>query len=208
MKNLDKGQDKVEKICQEIRKETLEPAQKEAERIIEEAKQAAEKIVEDAHHEKEKILKSAKAEIAQEKNIFESSLEQASRQSLESLRQSIEHKMFNEGLDHVLKSHTSNPQVVATLINAIVKALEKEGLDAHLSAIIPKEVSSKDVVVFLAEDVKSKLKDEAMTVGNFAGGAQVKLMDKKMTVDISDKALSELVSSYVRKDFRKLFFNA
>ena len=58
----------------------------------------------------------------------------------------------------------------------------------------------------LLENVRSKLKGQTVTVGSFVGGAQIKIEGKRMTIDITDKALSELLASYVRKDFRKILF--
>ena len=41
----DKGQDKIKKICDQLREETLEPAKQEAEEMLENAKKQAEKII-------------------------------------------------------------------------------------------------------------------------------------------------------------------
>jgi V/A-type H+-transporting ATPase subunit E len=43
-------------------------------------------------------------------------------------------------------------------------------------------------------------------VGSFKGGAQLQWHDRKLTLDMSDDALKELLSTYVRKDFRKMLF--
>ena len=75
-----------------------------------------------------------------------------------------------------------------------------------MSAIIPQSVSAKEVNRFLGEGILNRLKEKSVELGEFAGGAQVKLHDKKMTIDITDKSLMELLSGYVRKDFRKLLF--
>lgn len=207
MKTLEKGQDKIEKICEILRKETLEPAQKEGERLIQEAREKAEGIVDQAEREAAQIVADARKQIEQERNVFHSSLTQASKQSLESLRQSIEHKLFNEQLNHEIEKGSSNPKLVADLINSIVKALEKQGLAADLTALVPKDVPASEVNKHLLAEVAGKLENQSVAVGDFQGGAQVRIRNKKMTIDISDEALKELVANYARKDFRKYLFS-
>lgn len=208
MKNLEKGQEKIEKICEVLRKETIEPAQKEASRIVEEAKKEANQIIEEAEKQANALIEKAKNDIEQERNVFHSSLLQASKQSLEALRQDIEHRLFNTQLDSLLQNETKDPQVIASLINAIVKAIEKEGISTDIEAVIPASVSPREVNQMLLDGVKKQLKQQSVNVGKFKGGAQVKILDKKMTIDISENSLMELLASFVRKDFRKLIFNA
>lgn len=207
MKTLEKGQDKISQICSVLRDETLEPAKKQAEEIIREARRQSEEIIAEAQRAADKLLENARAAIDQESKVFQSSMQQAVRQSLEALRQSIENKFFNEQLASEIELGSRSPELVAKLINAIVKALEKEGLSADLTAIIPNSVLPKEVNDLLLQDVLKMLKEKSVVVGNFAGGAKVKINKKQMTIDITEDALRELLASYiVRKDFRKMLF--
>ena len=207
MKTLENSQDKIEKICETLRKETLEPAQQEAARIIDEAKKQAEKIIHEAWQEHKKILADAKTQMEQERNVFQSSLMQASKQSVESLRQEIERQLFNKHLDLLLEKELKDPKIIASLISAIVKAIEKEGLDADLQAVVSREIDPRTINELIAKDALNKLKGQSVALGSIKGGAQVKIVDRNMTVDISENALKELIASFVRKDFRKLIFN-
>ena len=206
MKTLDKGQDKVKKIADRIREEVLEPSRKESEEIIKNAKQKADEIIENAEKKAQELLENAKQAIQHERNVFYSSLSQSSKQTIESLKQSIEKKLFNDQLESLVKAHTSDPQVLAKLIKTIIDAIEKEGLSTEISAVIPKGVSVKEVNQLLGQEIINKLQGGSVEVGEFAGGAKVKLMDKQLTLDISDQTLVEYLRNYVRKDFRKLIF--
>lgn len=209
MKTLDKGQDKIKKICEVLREETLEPAKKQGEQIVQEAHKKAEKLLAEAQQAAAKLHEQAKAEIEQIKSAFEASLAQAAKQSLEMLKQAIETRFFNQNLSKLIDSRASSPDVIAALINAIVQALKKEGTAANLTALIPKEVDPQQVIQLLLEDVVKTLKQGSVEVGTFNGGAQVKLKDKNMTIDITDYALKDLLTSHiVRKEFRKLFFES
>lgn len=207
MERKDSKEDKIKQICDSLRKETLEPAKVEADKIVEEAKLRAEQIIHDAEEQAKRLNAQARASIEQERNVFQSSLSQAAKQSLEALRQSIEAKLFNEELDAVVKQELSNPQVIASFVKAIVEAIEKEGVDADLEAVVPKKVPGKEVSALLGENILKKLDGNVLSLGLFDGGAQVKLVGKKMTIDITDSTLKELMASYVRKDFRKMIFS-
>ncbi len=205
-KTLEKGEEKIQKICDALRKETLEPAKQEAEELINEAKLRAEQIIAEARQESEKILAHARENVEQERNVFHSSLEQASRQSVEELRQEIEHRLFNDELEQLVSKQTKDPKVIGKLVDAIVKAIEKEGLKTDISVVIPNTVKPDEVNAVLGEGVLKKLKDGGVKIGGFSGGAQVKLLEKKMTIDITEQSLIDLLSKYLRKDFRQLLF--
>ncbi len=206
MKALEKGPDKLKKISEDLRYEVLEPAHREAELIIEEAKLEAQKIMDKANVEAEQNLELARKKIGQERNVFENSLLLAGKQAFVSLKQNIENKLFNTNLNEIVKKETPDCQLIASIINAIILAVENEGLSSNFKAYIPKLVPAEKVNQFLLPSVLSNLENQSVELGEFATGAKVTLCDKNITLDISDEALKELLSSYVRKDFRHLIF--
>lgn len=209
MRTLEKGQEKIKQICSILKEETLEPAKKQAEEIIENARKQAEEIVREAQKHSETLISETRLAIEQERNVFNSSLQQAVKQSLEALRQNIENNFFNNQLQALIEKDGSKPDLIAKLINAIVNALEKEGVSADLSAIVPKMISPQEINGLLLKDVLNILKEKTVVQGKFAAGAQVRLNQKNITIDMSDEALKDLLSNYVvRKDFRKLIFMA
>lgn len=208
MENLETGKDKIKKICDILKKETLQPAKQEAQQIVEVAGQEAHQIIRDAEAKAEQILNEAKAKMEKEKELFRSSLTQACRQGLEALRQDIENKLFNSALDGWLQKNTADPAVGAKLISALVQAIEKEGISADFSAIVPAQVPADKVNAALGQNIIDKLREKSVVVGDFIGGVQLKLHDRKLTLDVSDDALKELLGHYIRKDFRELLFQA
>lgn len=198
---MEKGDVRIQKICEALKVETLEPAKLEAKKIVEQAKAQAEEIVREGQKQKDHLIESAHQMIKQERAIFHSSLEQAGKQSLEELKAVISDNLFNKELDQVLSKEIAQPDVVAKLIAAMIQAIEKEGLSANFSAVISK--SAGDINKLLGKAVMEKLPIE---IGSLSGGAKLKLHDKKMTIDMSDAAIKELLSNYLRKDFRTLLF--
>lgn len=206
MKTLDTGKDRIQKICDKLRVDTLQPAQEEAARIVEEARVRAEEILGQARAEAAAHLEEVRKRIKQEQNVFESSLAQTGKQTIEALRQSIEKDLFNDQMAATLEKELSDPKVVARILEALVTAIVKEGISADFSAILPKTVSQEEVARSLGEGVYKKLQKHPFTVSDFHGGVQIKLIDRKMTIDMSDRTLKELIAQYVRKDFYALIF--
>ena len=208
MKGLDTGKDKVKKICDVLKRETLEPAKREADAIISQARAEAEKIIKHAEKEGERIHHEARAEIDKNRAIFQASLSQASRQAVELLKQEIEEKLFNKELKAVLMTGIQAPKVIADLLGAVIKALEKEGLDADLSAYISSAIPAHAVNSLLTENILNKLREKSVLLSESTGGVEVKLHHENMTIDLSLDTLKEIVAQYIRKDFRALFFGS
>ena len=208
MKGLDTGKDKVKKICDLLKRETLEPAQIEAQEILEKARLRSEEIIAEAHRKAEEMHQIAHQEIGQQRSVFNASLSQACRQALDSLKEKIVEKLFNPELSHLLTKPLQESKVAARLIEAVVQAIEKEGLDSDLSAVIPSAVSAREVNTALAAKILDRLKEKSVLVSSIGGGIEVKLLDQNMTIDLSDTAFKELVAGYIRKDFRDLVFKS
>ena len=79
--------------------------------------------------------------------------------------------------------------MIAKVIDCIVTAIEKEGISANLSAIIPKHISEREVNAMLAQGILQKLKEHSVVLGSFNGGTQIKLNDKGLTLDITADAV-------------------
>jgi len=208
MKSVDTGKDKVKKICEVLKKETLDPAKKEANKIIALARSDAERILEDAKREGKRIYEEAKKKIEEERNIFKASLNLAGKKSLDTLKQEIEQNLFNKELNTFVDKQMKDPHVIAELISAIVKGIEREGIDVDLKAVISSAVSTKEVNRELAKGVIERLKSKSVEIGDITGGTQVKIVDKNLTIDMTDEALKALLASFVREDFRSVIFAA
>jgi V/A-type H+/Na+-transporting ATPase subunit E len=206
MKGTDSGSERVKKICDVLRRETLEPARQEAEEIVLEARRQAGALLEEAKQTAEQAQIQAREEIDRQKNIFQSSLHQACKQALEILKQNIEDKLFNQELSRLFAQQMQSPEVISRLIEACVEAIEKEGMQANFSVYIPAAVPARTINEMLGKEILEKLKEKSVLIGPLSGGIEVKLHDQNITIDLSDAALKELVASYVRKDFREFFF--
>lgn len=207
MHDLENGEQKIQKICEYIRNETLDPARQQAKEIIENAHIQAEQIIKKAHSEKDRLINDAKKEIQREKKVFESSINLAIKQAIEDLKQKIEDELFSKNLKDLVLKTVKDPKIIANVINSIVQSIEKYGLDQNISAYVSKDIDVKNLNALLLPQVLDKLKEKEVVLKDFEGGVKIKLHDKQITIDISDKAIRDLISEYIRSDFRALIYN-
>jgi V/A-type H+/Na+-transporting ATPase subunit E len=203
----EKAEQKIQKICEYIRNETLDPARQQAKEIIENAHIQAEQIIKKAHIEQERLINEAEKKNQIQKKVLESSMALAVRQSIESLKHKIEDELFSKNLKDVILKTTKDPKIIANVINSIVQAIEKFGIDADISAYVSKDVDAKSVNAFLLSNIIDKLREKEIVLKDFEGGVKIKLHDMQITIDISDKAIKDLITEYVRTDFRELIYN-
>ena len=200
------GSEKVKKICEVLRKETLEPAMEEAEQHIALAKEEAESILTKAKAKAKKMIEDGQSELDKRRNVFHASMQQGCRQTLELLKEQIEKRLFNQALFEGIAKKTSAPDVLTKLITAVVEAIDKEGLSADFSVMIPAHVPAREVNELLASQVIERLREKSVILGSMKGGVEVKLHDQKITIDLSEEALRELVGGFIRKDLREILF--
>lgn len=205
MEILENENEKVNRICEILRKETLEPAEVKAKSLIEEAKRKADEIIRHAETEAHKILEMGKMASEQEKKILQASLAQGVKQALESLRQEIE-ELFRLSLEKLIVKSTQGSETVAKMIEVLLGAVQKEGISANLKAHVPKGTELRELSSLIAADVLGQLEENPIEIGNFNGGVQLELVDKKMRLDMSDRAIQELLAPFVREDIRKFIF--
>lgn len=204
---MESGKDKIQKICDALRKEAIEPAKQEAREIVENAHLKADEIIKEADQKAARTFAAAEKEIEEKKKLCHSSLQLSCRQAVEQLKQKIEERLFNKELAELVAKETADPKIIAQMIHSLLKALEQKGIDDEFAALIPKEISPKSINALLASQILNKLEKGSVSVGDFDGGVKIALKGRKMTIDMSDAVVRELIAQYIRRDFRDLIFN-
>lgn len=202
---LQSADKKVQEICDVLREETLKPAKKEAQRYLEQARWEADEIIKKAKEEAERIAKENQKKLDKDFKIHESSLQLAIKQAVQKLKQSIE-AVFSREWQAMLGRKLQSEDVVAKLINTLVNAVEKDGLKTDLIAVIPKEISKEAIVAALQENVKKRITKEKIILGEIRGGAELKLVEEKMVIAMSDQAIIELLRQYVTETLKEKMF--
>lgn len=206
MKALGNGSTVIQQISDELKLNVLNPAKEEAEAIVADARGEAQKIMAQARAEAEQLLKGARDQIAAAQNGLQMGLKAACQQAVEALRQAVEKELLNPALHEMVSKGMGEPEVIGKLITAALGAIEKEGLSANVALSLPEAVSAEAIFAALTPALNQKLREGKVLKGKFAGGAKLQLEGKKITIDISDEALMDLLAIY-RSDFRNLLFN-
>lgn len=207
MKSLESGKDKIQKICDVLRKETLEPAKQEAREIIENAHLQAAEIVKEAQKKSEGLVQTAIKDLEEKQKVAQASMQLACRQAVEQLKQDIEEELFEKQLSELVTKEMTDPKMIANLINSFMRAMEEKGVEEEFIAMIPQEISPRSINALIVASALERIKNRTVVVGDFKGGAQIRLVGRQITIDISDAAVRELVAQYIRRDFREMVFN-
>lgn len=207
MKGLETGKDKIQKICDSLRKETLEPAKQEAREIVENAHMQSSEIVTEAKAKAAEMIETAQKEMEEKRRVFHASLSLACRQGIEQLKQKIEKELFNQELASLVTKEMADPKVIANLLNSFMKSMEEKGIEEEFVALIPKGISPRSINELLASRVLERLKNKTVVASDFAGGLQIQLKGHQITIDITDAVVRDLIAQYIRRDLRDLVFN-
>jgi V/A-type H+/Na+-transporting ATPase subunit E len=206
MKGLDNGKNKIQKICDALRVETLEPAKQEAREILENAHLQAADLVREAKDKMQTMIDATDRQIDQKQKAFQSSMQLASRQAIELLKQKIEKELFFQGLADYVAKEMADPKLISNLINSCIKLLQDKGIEEDISVMIPKAVTPRTINNLLVQNFIDRLQEKSVVIGDFDGGVQLRLVDRRMTIDISDRVVRELIANFIRHDFRDLVF--
>jgi len=206
MKNLETGKSKIQKICDMIRTETLEPTKQEVRELIENARLQAKEIIEEAEKKAKNLREASDVEIQEKKRLLESSLALSCRQAIEMLKQKIEQELFNTELANLVVHETGKPELIVRLIEGFVRSLEEQGIEEDFEVLIPKDITARSINALLGEKIIERLKNRSVELGDFHGGVQIKMKGRQITIDISDQVVRELIAAYIRRDFRDLLF--
>jgi len=206
MTELEKADVRIQEICDKIRTDTLDPAKEAATAIIEKAQKDADAIIENAKRKAEEIKEELKASLEEDRTVFQSTLQQSCRQALELLKLKVEDAFFNPKLVSWIEENLGDAKAHAKLVDVLVEAIHKEGVHADLIALVADKFSVDELNANIANEILKSLKNHTVQLTNIQAGVQVKLVDRKMVLDISEKALEDIVASLLRKDFREIFF--
>lgn len=197
---------KIQEICKVIEEETLLPARAEAQKYIEEGKAEAANIIKKANEEAAEILAHAKKEIEKEKRVAQSSIDLAVKQGLSQLRQSVL-GLFRQELSSMIGAGLSDAKTVGNILNALVKAIDEQGVSSSIAVYVGKEVNLDEVQRALLDNVVNRIGQSGVQLGDLPNGLVLKQKENNLSIEVSDKALMELLGEYLIDGLKEKLYN-
>jgi len=207
MTQIDTGNEKVKKICDLIKTQTLDPAKEEAKKIVLHAKKDAEKIIADAEEKARLILEQAQNECESKRKLLESSLRLAAKQAVSSLKQQITEELFSKPFAHSLKMETSKPSFIAKAIEISLQSIFKNIPDDELLFELPKTVSPEQILQELSSEARERVKKSQIEMGAFQGGVVIHYNKENIAIDLTDNAANQLLSRYIAQPMQQYLFH-
>jgi V/A-type H+-transporting ATPase subunit E len=200
------GRDRIQHICDLIRHETLEPAEREKQRCIAEGELRRQELIQEGLQEKERLLSEGRTALAKERYAFENALKQATQQALETFKQQVENKLFQPEIMRFVDTAITVPETASKFINTLITAIENAGLGVDLQVAVGQNVDATTVSKLLTKEMLERLQCEPTQSHAFNGGVEVAVTDANITVRMSDIELKKLLADHLHKEFRSLVF--
>lgn len=192
----------LQELIQKIKDDGVKSAQEEAQKILGEAKEEAEQIVAQAQKEAEQLKIQAQNDALRFESSSKEALNQAARNLLIQLRQSVE-----DQLNLIVSQEASQALKGKSLLESISVVMENwsKGDSADLKLMIPEE-ELKSIEKDLKDKLSSKMKDglELQPFTDLEAGFRISSQDGKMFYDFSDEELTRMISRYLNSGLQEL----
>ncbi|MBQ9977313.1 MAG: V-type ATP synthase subunit E [Clostridia bacterium] len=197
----------LQELIDQIKKEGVESAEKQAQEIIESAKAEAEKITANAQAQADKILENAKSENERFVKSGEDAIRQAGRNLLISFRESVSREM-----DAILNKSVNDLYASESLAQIIINAIEgwANKPDAENIEVILNSDSLNALEDKILAGIKEKMLSEVTLKANdnFDGGFRISVNNGTAYYDYSAEAVVEMLSNYLSPKITELLKEA
>ncbi|MBM3246065.1 MAG: hypothetical protein FJZ13_01915 [Candidatus Omnitrophica bacterium] len=187
--------EEIKELLAKIRTEGIQAAEEKAGKIEEEARRQAEEIVARAKKEAQKMLAAAEEKIQRQEEYTRSTLAQAGRDVLLSLKREI-----NAMLERLILAGARRalpPQELAKIIAAPIKDYRGQAKDIVVSL---NEEDLEKIKQGLLEELKEAVK-KGVTLKpsiEISAGFTISYDGGKSQFDFTDRALAEYIGAYIK----------
>ena len=185
----------VQELINKLKKDGIESASQEGERLKKEAETKAKQIVETAQKEAAEIIDSAKKNAARSEKAGKAALEQASRNLVLVFKDEIQDLLDNLIIEQLNVSYDSD--VLKKILPELLKAWGTKGSDS-LAILLP-ETSLSKLKNFFRTKLAAQLKKgmEIRSDSSLGGGFKISKKDGSAYYDFSAESVAEMLSAYL-----------
>ena len=194
----------VQELIDKIKTEGIQAADQKSREIEEQAKRKAQSILNEANKRAQDLLLDAEEEIRKKQEASRTALQQASRDTLLSLKKEVQKLLYKVVAAHLADALT--PQKLSDIIEQVVhKAVEGESADAGVEAVLsPKDLKElrDGFLAKLQKQLKHPIHFKASE--DIGKGFTISFDQGKSSFDFSEAALAEYLSVYLNEELAAL----
>jgi len=202
----------VQELIDRLRDEGVQEAEQQAKKILEEARQEAQAILAKAKAEADEMKATAKAEIESRDKSAMEALKLAARDAVLQLKSGVV-RAFEQHVRRLVTSATTDKELIRTIVLVLAgKTAQELTKDKDLEIMVA-EALFEDVKIDQA--LKDRGKEQILALSgdmlregielipssDVQGGVSVKLAGEDLKIDLTDKAISDLLIRYMSPRF-------
>ena len=209
----------VDTLIARLRDEGVASGRTQAEQIVQEAQEQADSIVEQAQAQAERIISQAREEAENLKRAGHQALEVAFRDTNLALKTQLNQKFTGE-VQRLVGDETQKPEMLKKLILEVAGRTQEGVAQAQqVEVLLPTKVAGLEEISRNPEELEQgilthfvKLIDldmlrEGVSFGiakDNQGGLRVRLVDQEVVLDLSDRAIADMILEHLQPRFRAL----
>ena len=209
----------VEALIARLRDEGVANGRAQAEQIVNDAERQAESIVRQAQAEADQIRNQARKEADNFERAGRQALDIAARDAMLALKMQLNQRFTGE-VRRLVGTEIQKPELLQKLILEVAgRAREDRGDAENVEVLLPRNVLGLEelsrnpeeleqgVLTYFVRLVSRDLLREGVTFGvakDNQSGLRVRLVDQEVILDISDRAIADVLLQHLQHRFRAL----
>jgi V/A-type H+-transporting ATPase subunit E len=210
----------VEALLQRLRDEGVAAGRAEAEKIVAEAQARAEWLVNQAQEEAEQLREKARADAERFKSAAEGALGIAARDALLTLRARLTQRFSGE-VRRLVAGEVKKKEILQQLILEVVGRIKEPLENAAQRQVLlprdvvgleqlrrqPEELGQDELSQLVKEISRDMIRGEGITFAaaeDELSGLRVRLVEEDIVLDMSDRAIADLLLEHLQPRFRAL----
>ena len=210
----------VEELIHKLRDKGVSAGRQEAEAIVRKAQEQAEKILNEAQDKATKLIEKARKEAEDEQKAARDACELAARDTVLGIRTQLSQRI-SEDVKRLITRELQQPDMLRKLILIVVgRTAEKIDIEDEAAEILlPRTVLglddlrqnpgklAEDPLTDLVFDLSKDMLKEGVALkpgDGFEGGLRMRLVDKDIEINLTEKPVAELLLEHLQPRFRAL----
>ncbi len=209
----------IDTLIARLRDEGVNSGRSQAEQIVKEAEIRAEAIVKEAQAKAERIVSQAREEAENLKRSGNQALEVAFRDTNLALKTQLAQRFTGE-VRRLVGAETQKPELLEKLILEVAGRVKEEVAQAQqVEVLLPTKVAGLEelsrnpeeleqgILTYFVRLINQDLLREGVSFGvakDNQGGLRLRLVDREVVLDLSDRAIADAILAHLQPRFRAL----